>query len=136
MIDDDERYGRAGDQPPPQMTRGEWRDYWTRALNDPDRIWPEDVLTEAEWNRGWFDRQVIQGRMRPEDRAGVDQEFGGDLDSSTLTDEERRERNRRAFQAGADAHRRAVAKSIAAEGPNGRCFCPGCVADGEARGGL
>lgn len=78
--DDDERYGRAGDQPPKQMTREEFRDYWLRALADPDRIWPEDVLTEEEWNRGWFDRQVIAGRRRPDDRVNVDRAFGGELD--------------------------------------------------------
>lgn len=78
MIDDDERYGRAGNQPHPQKTRDEWRGYWLRALDDPDRIWPEDVLTEDEWNRGWFDRQVILGRLRPEDRATVDQALGGE----------------------------------------------------------
>ncbi|WP_341719974.1 hypothetical protein QQG74_09810 [Micromonospora sp. FIMYZ51] len=78
--DDDERYGRAGNQPPPKMTRDEWRDYWQRALDDPDRIWPEDVLSEDEWNRGWFDRQVILGRLRPEDRATVWRELGGDLE--------------------------------------------------------
>lgn len=95
---DDERYGRAGDQMPPRMTREQWRDYTLRALDDPDRIWPEDVLTEDEWHRGWFDRQVIQGRLRPEDRASVEREFGGDLDVSTLTDEQIRERNRQAGQ--------------------------------------
>lgn len=95
---DDERYGLAGNQMPPQMTRDEWLDYTLRALDDPDRIWPEDVLTEDEWNRGWFDRQVIQGRLRPEDRASVEREFGGDLDVSTLTDEQIRERNRQAGQ--------------------------------------
>lgn len=78
--DDDERYGRAGNQPPTQMTGAEFRDYWLRALDDPDRIWPEDVLTEDEWERGWFDRQVIAGRRRPEDRVNVAREFGGDLD--------------------------------------------------------
>ena len=59
------------------MTADEFIDYWERALDDPERIWPEDILTEAEWNQGWFDRQVIAGRMRPEDRATVPVEFGG-----------------------------------------------------------
>ncbi len=75
---DDERYGRAGGQPPQRLTREEWRDHIQRALDDPDRIWPEDVLSEAEWNRGWFDRQLILGRLRPEDRANVDRDLGGE----------------------------------------------------------
>lgn len=45
--------------------------------DDPDAVWPEDVLTEAEWNRGWFDRQVIQGRMKPEERPTVECCVGG-----------------------------------------------------------
>lgn len=65
---------RAGEQP---VTREEFADYWQRALDDPDRIWPEDVLTDEEWNRGWFDRQVIAGKLRPEDAATVTVEFGG-----------------------------------------------------------
>lgn len=78
----------------------EFRSHMLRALNDPDRIWPEDVLSEEEWHRGWFDRQVIQGRLRPEDRAFVDREFGGDLASTTLTDEQICDRNRQAGQRG------------------------------------
>lgn len=57
----------------------EFAETWQRRLNDPDYLWPEDVITEEEWERGWFDRQLIAGRRRPKDRANTPIEFGGDL---------------------------------------------------------
>lgn len=59
------------------MNSSEFCEYWERALDDPDRIWPEDVLTEAEWELGWFDRQVIAGRKTEADRASVERWLGG-----------------------------------------------------------
>lgn len=47
----------------------------------PD-LWPEDVLTEAEWEAGWFDRQVTLGRLRSEDSADYLRCFGGSGDGA------------------------------------------------------
>lgn len=30
---------------------------------EPLELWPEDVLTEAEWDSAWFDRQLANGRI-------------------------------------------------------------------------
>lgn len=59
------------------MNRDEFVEYWERALDDPDRIWPEDVLTEAEWATGWLDRQIIMGRRTEADRATTPGSLGG-----------------------------------------------------------
>lgn len=40
-------------------------------------IWPEDVLTEAEWEAGWLDRQIIAGRLTEADRASTEAWLGG-----------------------------------------------------------
>jgi hypothetical protein len=32
-------------------------------LDDPHKIWPEDVLAEEGWQRGWFARKVLEGRL-------------------------------------------------------------------------
>jgi hypothetical protein len=40
-------------------------------------IWPEDVLTEAEWEAGWLDRQIIAGRCSEADRATTPSWLGG-----------------------------------------------------------
>jgi hypothetical protein len=56
----------------------EFIEYWQRALDNPDRIWPEDVLTEAEWKAGWFDRQIIMGKLTEADRATTPRWLGGD----------------------------------------------------------
>lgn len=37
--------------------------------HDYGDLWPEDVLTEAEWESGWFDRQVIAGKRQEWERA-------------------------------------------------------------------
>lgn len=29
---------------------------------EPPELWPEDVLTEAEWDAAWFDRQLANGQ--------------------------------------------------------------------------
>jgi hypothetical protein len=47
----------------------------------PD-LWPEDLLTEAEREASWFDRQVIQGRLRPEDRDRYPRFAGGSSEAS------------------------------------------------------
>lgn len=59
------------------MNAEEFCEYWELALDDPDRIWPEDVLTAEEWERGWFDRQVIAGRLTEVDRATTHTSLGG-----------------------------------------------------------
>lgn len=59
------------------MNGEEFCEYWERALDDPDRIWPEDVLTEDEWQRGWLDRQIILGNRTEADRATTDASLGG-----------------------------------------------------------
>jgi hypothetical protein len=59
------------------MTPSDFSAYWERALDDPDRIWPEDVLTDDEWNQGWFDRQVIAGLKTEAERVTVAPWFGG-----------------------------------------------------------
>jgi hypothetical protein len=43
-------------------------------------MWPDDILTEEEWERGWFDRQVLAGRLQPWERAIVSRWLGGDMD--------------------------------------------------------
>lgn len=59
------------------MNSEEFIEYWQAALDDPDRIWPEDVLTDEEWKLGWFDRQVIMGKLREEDRCDYPAHLGG-----------------------------------------------------------
>lgn len=41
-------------------------------------LWPEDVLSEEEWDRGWFDRKLIAGEVQEWERAVVPRWFGGD----------------------------------------------------------
>lgn len=45
-----------------------------------DDLWPEDMLTAAEWAAAWFDRQVIAGRRQEWERALVPRCFGGTRD--------------------------------------------------------
>jgi hypothetical protein len=59
------------------MNAEQFAEYWLAALDDPDRIWPEDVLTDDEWNRGWFDREVIAGRRTEEERINWPPGLGG-----------------------------------------------------------
>jgi hypothetical protein len=47
---------------------------------EPAEMWPDDILTEEEWERGWFDRQVLAGRLQPWERAIVSRWLGGDMD--------------------------------------------------------
>jgi hypothetical protein len=47
----------------------------------PD-LWPEDVLSEGEWEAGWFDRQVAQGRLEPGSRGDYPRCFGGTAEAS------------------------------------------------------
>jgi hypothetical protein len=49
-----------------------------RRIMNEDDLWPEDVLTEAEWESGWFDRKLIAGEIQEWERAIVPREFGGD----------------------------------------------------------
>lgn len=46
-------------------------------LDDPDKLWPEDVISEEEWERGWFDRQVLTGRRTEAQRQLYPPAFGG-----------------------------------------------------------
>lgn len=62
------------------MNAEEFIEHWQRELDDPDRVWPEDVLTDAEWEAGWFDRQLIMGKRTEADRATTPKWLGGDLD--------------------------------------------------------
>ncbi len=99
MSPDEERYGRSGSQPRPQMTRDEFIDYWDRTLADP---------------------QVASTCNLPESRRGADGkvyiEFGGELDATTLTEEQIRERNQLARRADEEKHLRAIAAA--------RTWCP------------
>lgn len=60
------------------MNADEFIEHWTGALADPDRIWPEDVLSEGEWEAGWLDRQILAGRRADADRAITPKSLGGD----------------------------------------------------------
>jgi hypothetical protein len=48
-------------------------------------LWPEDALTYEEWAQGWFDRQVIAGRLPYTDRSITPRAFGGESDTATRT---------------------------------------------------
>lgn len=53
-------------------------DQGMREVRDLVPIWPEDVLSEAEWESGWLDRQIIAGRRTEADRPTTPQWLGGD----------------------------------------------------------
>jgi hypothetical protein len=56
-------------------------DAYEQAIRDVSElvpIWPEDVLTEAEWEAGWLDRQIIAGRRTEADRATTPRWLGGE----------------------------------------------------------
>lgn len=53
------------------------RDALMDLIADPDAVWPEDALSEDEWMAGWFDRQLIMGRLIEAQRPFYDQSFGG-----------------------------------------------------------
>lgn len=59
------------------MNADDFVDYWSLALEDSDRVWPEDVLSDAEWEAGWLDRRIIAGRATEADRAATPRELGG-----------------------------------------------------------
>jgi hypothetical protein len=59
------------------MSAEEFVEHWHGALEDPDHFWPEDHITEAEWSKGWFDREVIAGRRNEEERINWPPGLGG-----------------------------------------------------------
>ncbi len=62
----------------PMTTPGDDESQGMQELRDMVPIWPEDLLTEAEWEAGWFDRQIIAGRRTEADRATTPRWMGGD----------------------------------------------------------
>jgi hypothetical protein len=61
---------------------------WLAAGNpppvEPAELWPDDVLTDEEWERGWFDRQVLQGAKQPWERSITPRCFGGALEDPEI----------------------------------------------------
>jgi hypothetical protein len=43
-------------------------------------LWPEDVIDEDEWNRGWFNRKLAALEIQAWERAITPRWLGGDAD--------------------------------------------------------
>lgn len=72
---------RCPDQIPADLAEGAWS---TSAPDDPPAgmgpdLWPEDVLSDTEWNRGWFARKVLAGELDPDAAATIPEAVGGTM---------------------------------------------------------
>ena len=57
---------------------------WVLAGEDPPtepaELWPDQVLSDDEWYRGWFDRKLARGEIQPWERAITPRWLGGEAD--------------------------------------------------------
>jgi hypothetical protein len=59
------------DHVPDWLANGGWSSL-DRPPDDLEELWPDDVLTEQEWERGWFNRKLVSGEVQPSSGRGFD----------------------------------------------------------------